>query len=119
MHFEIGIELIRFAREQRFEFLTRDVFLQGLDGIFSLGNDGLVFFGLAQFDHADLIFEFALGLADAAQLILKRRPFLHQLLSFLRIVPEVWMFGELVQFGEACRGCIDVKDASLAARLTA
>jgi hypothetical protein len=40
-------------------------------------------------------------------------------LGFLRIVPEIGVFSDGVQFGEARRGSIDVKDASSAARLTA
>jgi hypothetical protein len=40
-------------------------------------------------------------------------------LGFLRIVPEIGVFGELVQLGEARGGFLDVKDASSAARLTA
>ena len=51
--------------------------------------------------------------------ILERGSLLHQLLGLLRIVPEVGVFGELVQLRETRSGCIDVKDASSAARLTA
>ena len=51
--------------------------------------------------------------------ILQRGSLLHQLLRLLRIVPEVGIFGEFVQLREARRGCIDVKDASSAARPTA
>jgi hypothetical protein len=51
--------------------------------------------------------------------ILQRGSLLHQLLRLLGIVPEIGIFGELVQFGQTCRGCIDVKDASSAARPTA
>jgi hypothetical protein len=37
----------------------------------------------------------------------------------LGIVPEIGVFGELVQLGKARRGFLDVKDASSAARPTA
>jgi hypothetical protein len=37
----------------------------------------------------------------------------------LRVVPEIGVFGELVQLCEPRGGLFDVKDASSAARLTA
>jgi hypothetical protein len=40
-------------------------------------------------------------------------------LRFLGIVPEIGIFGELVQLGKPRGGLFDVKDASSAARLTA
>jgi hypothetical protein len=40
-------------------------------------------------------------------------------LGLLGIVPEIRIFGELVQLRETGGGSIDVKDASSAARLTA
>jgi len=63
--------------------------------------------------------EFAFDLADAGKRILQRGALLHQFLRLLGIVPEIGIFGELVQFGQTGRGCIDVKDASSAARPTA
>jgi hypothetical protein len=44
---------------------------------------------------------------------------LHHLLGFIRVVPEVRVFGELVQLGKAGIRGIEVKDASSAARPTA
>ena len=119
MNFEIGVEPVSLAGEQRFKLLTRDILLQRLECVLGLGHNGFIVLGFAEFDHTDLILEFALDLADAGELALKRGPLLHQLLGLLRIVPEIGVFGEVVQFGET-RGCgIDVKDASSAARLTA
>jgi hypothetical protein len=86
---------------------------------FSASRTTLVLLGLAEFNHADLIFDLALDPADPGELPLERGAFLHQLLGFLRVVPETGIFGEGVQFGETSRGSIDVKDASSAARLTA
>jgi hypothetical protein len=40
-------------------------------------------------------------------------------LRLLGVVPEIGVFGELVQFGKTRRGFFDIKDASSAARLTA
>ena len=67
----------------------------------------------------DIVLELALDLADAGQRILQRGALLHQLLGLLGIVPEIGVFGELVQLGQPRRGLLDVKDASSAARLTA
>ena len=50
-----------------------------------------------------LVVELALDPADGAELVLERGALLHQLLGALRIVPEIGIFGELVQFGQARR----------------
>ena len=119
MDLEIGIEAVGLAAEQRFELAARDFLLQGFQRGFGFRDHALVVLGLAEFDHADIVLELALDLADAGKRILQRGPLLHQLLGLLRIVPEIGVFGELVQLREARRGCIDVKDASSAARPTA
>ena len=104
MDFEIGIEPVGLARQQRFELAARDFLLQRFQRGLGLGHDALVVLGLAEFDHADIVVEFALDLADAGQRILQRGALLHQLLGLLGIVPEIGIFGELVQLGEARRG---------------
>ena len=119
MDFEIGIEPVGLARQQRFEFAAGDFLLQRFQRVLGLENDALIVLGLAEFDHLDIVAELALDLADALQRILQRGALLHQLLGLLGIVPEIGIFGELVQLGEPCRGLFDVKDASSAARLTA
>ncbi len=110
MDFEIGIETVGFARQQRLEFAPRDFLLEVLQRGFSLGNDTRIALGLAELDHADIVLELLLDLADARQRILKRGALLHQLLGLLRIVPEVGIFCELVQLSEARRRFLDVKD---------
>ena len=119
MNLEIGIEAVGFAGQQRFEFAARDFLLQALQRGLGFANHAGIVLGFAEFDHADIVLELALDLADAAERILQRGPLLHQLLRLLGIVPEIGVFGELVQLGEPRRGCIDVKDASSAARPTA
>ena len=49
----------------------------------------------------DIVVELALDLADAFERILERGALLHQRWAFWRIVPEIGVFGELVQLGEA------------------
>jgi hypothetical protein len=119
VNLEIGIEAVGFARQQGFELTARDFPLQGLERGLGFSHHARIVLGLAEFDHADIVFELALDLADAVQRILKRGALLHQLLGLLGIVPEIGVFGELVQLRQARGGCIDVKDASSAARLTA
>ncbi|MGY3659117.1 hypothetical protein ACVJ19_005780 [Bradyrhizobium sp. USDA 376] len=119
MDFEIGIEAVGLARQQRLELAACDFLLQVLQRSFGFGNDAVIALGLAELDHADIVFELLLDLADARERILKRGALLHQLLGLLGIVPEVGIFCELVQLSEACRRFLDVKDASSAARLTA
>ena len=117
--FEIGVEAVGLAAEQRFEFAARDFLLQGFQRGLGLGHHACIVLGLAELDHADIVLKLALDLADAAERVLQRGPLLHQLLRLLGIVPEIGVLGELVQLRQARGGCIDVKDASSAARPTA
>ena len=119
MDFEIGVEAVRLARQQRLELAPRDLLLELLQRGFGFLHHAVVVLGLAERDHLDVVVEFALDLADAGQRILQRGALLHQLLSLLGIVPEIGVFGELVELGQPYRRCIDVKDASSAARPTA
>ena len=119
MHFEIGIEAIGLARQQRFQLAARDFLLQGFERVLGLDHHAFVVLGFAERDHFDIVVELTLDLADAFERIHQRGALLHQLLGLLGIVPEIGIFGELVQLGKASRGCLDVKDASSAARLTA
>src|ERR1700716_4077350 len=119
MHFEIGIEPVGLARQQRLQFAATVFLLEHLQRVLGLGDHALVVLGFAEFDHFDIVAELALDLADALKRIHQRGALLHQLLGLLGIVPEIGIFGELVQLGETCRGLFDVKDASSAARPTA
>ncbi len=119
MDFEIGIELVGFARQQRLKLAPRDLLLQVLQRILGFDNDARIVLGFAELDHVDIVLELALDLADAGQRILQRGALLHQPLGFLGVVPEIGIFRELIQLGKPCRRCLDVKDASSAARQTA
>jgi hypothetical protein len=66
-----------------------------------------------------LVFKFLLDPAYGLQLVFERVALLHDLGGALRIVPQLGIFGDLVQFGETGIGRIEVKDASSAARPTA
>ena len=78
-----------------------------------------ILLGLAELDHGELVVEIALDLADRAEPVLERVALLHGALRFGAVVPEIGVFGLLVQLGEPRLRCIDVKDASSAARPTA
>ncbi len=119
MNLEVGIEPVCLAAKQRFEFAARDFLLEGFQGGLGFRHHAFIVLGFAELDHPDIVFKLALDLADAAERILQRGSLLHQLLGFLGIVPEIGVFRELVQLRKARRGCIDVKDASSAARPTA
>jgi hypothetical protein len=119
MYLEVGIEAVGFTRQQGLQLAAGDFLFQGFQRRLGFGNNPLVVLGLAELDHADIVLELTLDLADAVERILQRGTLLHQLLGLLGIVPEIGVFGELVQLRQARRGCIDVKDASSAARPTA
>ena len=119
VNLQIGIEAVGLARQQRFQLAPRDFLLQRLQRVLGLGHHACIVLGFAEFDHADIVLELALDLADASERILQRGALLHQLLRLLGIVPEIGVFGELVQLGQARSGLFDVKDASSAARPTA
>ena len=71
MDFEIGIELVGLAREQRFQLAPGDLLLQVLERLLGLGDHGRIVLGFAELDHADIVFELALDLADARQRVLQ------------------------------------------------
>jgi hypothetical protein len=54
---------------------------------FGLGDDFLVFFGLAEFDQCLLIVKLLLDARNRSTLIIERRALLHQAAGTLRIIP--------------------------------
>ncbi len=56
-----------------------------------------VVLGLAELDHGELVVELLLDPADGGELVLERGALLHQPLGLLGVVPEVGVFGELVE----------------------
>ena len=75
--------------------------------------------GLAELDQGDGILDILLEALDRGDLVFERRALAHDLLRGVGIVPEVGIFGEGIQFGEAALGIVPVKDASSAVRSTA
>jgi hypothetical protein len=119
MNFDIRIVGVGLAREERFELAPRDFRLELLQRRFRLGDGLLVFLGLAELDHGELIVELLLDAANGGQLLLERGALLHHALGALLIVPQRGVFRLLVEFGKPRARLVDVKDASSAARWTA
>ena len=119
LHFEESVVGVGLARQQRLKLAPRRLGLQPLERGLGLGDHLRIVLGLAELDHGQLVVELALDLADRAEPILERVALLHGALRFRAVVPEIGVFGLLVQLGEPRLRCIDVKDASSAARPTA
>ena len=60
MDFEVGVETIGFARQQRLQFAARHLFFQLRQRRLGLAHDTLVVLGLAECDHLDVVVEIAL-----------------------------------------------------------
>ena len=71
--------------------------------VFGLGDDRLVLLGLAELDHGELVVELLLDAADGVELVFERGALLHHALGALLVVPEIGVFGLLVQLGEPRR----------------
>ena len=67
----------------------------------------------------ELVVELLLDAADGGELVFERGALLHHALRALLVVPEIGVFGQLVQFGKAGARLVEVKDASSAVRATA
>ena len=119
MHFEIRVVGIGFAGEKSFEFAAPDIGLELAQRRFRFGNDVLVVLGLAELDHGQVVIELLLDAGNGGKLVLECSALLHEPTGAGRIVPEIGVFGLLVQFGKPGARFVDVKDASSAARRTA
>ena len=119
MDLDVGIVGIGLARQQRLELASSDLGLELLERLFGLGDDLLIALGLAELDHGELVVELALDAADRGELVLERGALLHHALRALLVVPEVGIFGLLVELLQASARLVEVKDASSAARPTA
>ena len=93
--------------------------MQALERGLGLADGLVVLFRFAELDERELILELLLDTADRLELIVQRVTFAHHALRPRLIVPEIGVFRFLVQFGEASRRGVDVKDASSAAARTA
>ena len=119
MDFQIGLVGVGLAGQQRLGLAPRHFGSQRTQCVLGVVDDRLILLGLAELDHADIVFKLLLDAADRGELILERGALLHHALRTLLIVPEIGVFGESVQLREAGRRSIEVKDASSAVPGTA
>ena len=105
--------------KQRFQLAPSHLDLEALERRLGLADGFVVLFRFAELDQRELILKLLLDTADRLELILQRVTFAHHALRPRLVVPEIGIFRFFVQFGEASRRGIDVKDASSAAARTA
>jgi len=99
VHFEIGIVGVGLAREQRLELAPRHLGLELLQRRFRLGNGFLIFLGLAELDHGQLVVELLFDAGDGSELVFERGALLHHALCALLVIPEVGILCLAVEFG--------------------
>ena len=119
MDFEIGIIGIGLARKQAFKFTLGSDFANIAQALLGLGNGFGIAFGFAKLDQTDIVFEFLGKRLVTIDGIIKPGAFLHDFLRVFRLVPQRGIFGQRVQFVEASKSVIPVKDASSAVPSTA
>ena len=120
MDFDEGVVGVGFARQQRLDLPALGLDLDRLELVDAFLLGGGIAFHLAEFDESDGVFEIALELASSEPSRSSSVGALaHQLLREFGIVPEIGVFGFGVQFREAARRILDVKDASSAVPRTA
>jgi hypothetical protein len=119
MDLEIAVVGVGLAGEQRFQLASCHLRLQALEGRFRLGDGLVVFFGLTQLDHGELVGELLLNAADGVEPVLQRVALAHHALAARLVAPETGVLRLFVQLGEAAGRGVDVKDASSAAAATA
>ena len=116
---QITVVGIGFAREQRVELHFRHFSFQPGDGLLSFGNNRCITLLLAHGDEFAVVNHGLIDALNSGDAGLKILPTAHQLLRFLRIIPELGAFGFGVQLGQFAQRIVPVKDASSAARGTA
>ena len=119
MDFEIGVVGVGLAREQRFDLPALRLSLEGLQQGEPLFLGCRIGFGFAELDEGHRVFELAFETGEGNEPLLQLGAFAHYFLRGLRVVPEIWVLGFRIEFGEASRRSFDVKDASSAGQRTA
>ena len=115
MYLDVGVVAVGLARQQRLDLLATGIRCELAQHGLAFLDGGLVFFRFAEFDQRDCIVEIALELLKGCDGSVQRLALAHHLLRGLRVIPELGIFGALVQLGQAFLRGIPVKDASAAA----
>ena len=116
MDFQIGVVGVRLARQHRLQPQSVGAFGQRGDGLLGLRDHRRVVLGLGHFGQTLRVGQLGLYFAHRRKPFLQPLTLAHQLLGFLRIVPDGGVFGLGVQLVEAADGLVPVKDASSAGR---
>ncbi len=119
MHLDIGVVGVGLAREQSLDLTPLRFLQKRLHGVDAFLFRGGVIFHLAEFDEGYGVFQFAFELTDGAEPVLQLGALAHDFLRLFGVIPQVGVFDLGVEFGEATRGGLDVKDASSAVPWTA
>src|SRR5690606_16127734 len=114
MNFEISVVAVGLAGKQRLHLPGCDFATQRPDGSLSLLHHAFVALFLAELDQPDIVLKSLRKRPDGGDVLLKRLALAHQLLGFLRIVPEGRILRTHVEVIEALYRFIPVKDASSA-----
>ena len=101
---QVAVIAIGFAGEKRFEFLLGHFDLQLGQGLLGFGDNGVIAFGFTKLDQAHIVFNGLLEAQDGGNAGVQILALAHHLLGFLRIVPEIGIFGFGVQLGELADG---------------
>ncbi len=119
MDLDERVVAVGLAGQQSLDLAAVGLGLDGFELVDSLLLGGGIAFHLAEFDESDGVFEIALEPRQRSQPVFEVGALAHELLREFRVVPEGRIFGLGVQFGEAARRILDVKDASSAVPPTA
>jgi hypothetical protein len=119
MNFQITVVGIHLAGQETGKLQLRRASVQRVQQSSRLVQRRLVLFDLAQFGKRDGIVQFQFQPAVPGDRLLQVIALAHHLLRRLRVVPQIGVFGERVQFVQSERAGIQVKDASSAARMSA
>jgi NAD(P)-dependent dehydrogenase (short-subunit alcohol dehydrogenase family) len=112
MDFQERVEMVRLARQHRFNLPALGLGAETAERILRLGDDVLVALRLAELDQPGLVGKLALHALDRADLALELLALAHQVLRAAAVAPEIWRFGLAVQRGQSGFGLVGVKDAS-------
>jgi len=97
MDFEIGVVAVGLARQHGFDLARPGLAGQRADRRLGLGDDGRVALLLAELDQAEIVLERLGEAAHRPDAVVERLALAHQLLGFLRVIPETGILRAHVQ----------------------
>jgi hypothetical protein len=119
MDFKVTVIAVGLSGQKRFALKAGNIAFEGADGGFGVRNDALIALLLAHGDEFGIVIQSRCQFQNAIDAVVQMLALAHQFLRFLRVVPQAWVFGALVQIAEALDALIPVKDASSAGQCPA